>query len=74
MKWNEHSHRHGKELLQILHPDIVNEIQEIFNSLQPFPHGSKKGTTVKAYLSEAFIKKGGPKREGQTSTLIRMII
>jgi len=66
MKWNEHSHRHGKELLQILHPDIVNEIQEILNNLQPFPHGSKKGTTVKEYISEAFIKNGWTK-EGRAN-------
>ncbi len=61
MKYNEYSHRHGKELLQILHPDIVKEVEATLHSLDPFPHGSKKGTTVKDYLTEAFVQRGWTK-------------
>jgi len=31
MKYTEYSHRHGKELLQVLHPDILHEIQRILD-------------------------------------------
>jgi len=58
MRFNEYSHRHGKELLQILHPEIVKEIITIIDSLEPFSHGAKKGVTIKNYLCKAFIDNG----------------
>ncbi len=58
MKFNDYSHRHGKELLQVLHPDIHKEVIEILGKLQPFNHGAKKGTTAKEYITEAFKKQG----------------
>lgn len=58
MKFNEFSHRHGKELLKIIHPDILVEINNILMELDPFPHGSKKGVTVKNHICEAFISQG----------------
>ena len=61
MKFNDYSHRHGKELLEIIHPDIVKEIKTILNSLEPFPHGAKKGITVKEHISNAFLKNGWEK-------------
>jgi hypothetical protein len=58
MKYKDYSHRHGRELLQILHPSIFEEIRSLLTNLPPFPHGSKKGTTVKEYLCESFVKCG----------------
>jgi hypothetical protein len=58
MRYNEYSHRHGKELLQVLHPNVVKEIDSLLTSLDPYPHGSKKYGTVKDYITEAFVKKG----------------
>jgi predicted amidohydrolase len=61
MKYNQYSHRHGKELLEVLNKPVVKEIQDILNNLEPFPHGSKIGTTAKNYLTNAFIEKGWTK-------------
>lgn len=61
MRYNEYSHRHGKELLQMLHPDTLKEVRTILNKLELFPHGAKKGKTVKEYISEAFITQGWEK-------------
>jgi len=58
MRFTEYSHRHGKELLQVLHPEIVKEVEATLNDLAPFPHGTKKGETVKEYIRAAFEKKG----------------
>ena len=58
MRYNEYSHRHGKELLQVLHPDILKEVQAVLNKLEPFQHGAKKGETVKKYISRAFMAHG----------------
>jgi hypothetical protein len=64
MRYSEYSHRHGKELLQVLHPDILKEVQTIISKLEPFPHGAKKGETVKSYISDPFIAQGW-KKEGR---------
>lgn len=61
VKYKDYSHRHGKELLQILNPDILKEIQEILGTLEPFPHGKKKGETVKSYITDAFLEQGWEK-------------
>ena len=61
MKYNEHSHRHGRELLQVLHPEILKEIQAILGDTARFPHGAKKGQTVKNYLARAFVARGWEK-------------
>jgi len=61
MKYNEYSHRHGKELLKILHPNILKEIHLILDNLEPFPHGAEKGKTVKDHITEAFVAKGWEK-------------
>lgn len=61
MRYNDYSHRHGKELLHILHPQILKEIQIILKETPPFPHGSKKGLTAKNHLTEAFADYGWAK-------------
>jgi len=61
MKYTEYSHRHGKELLQVLHPDILHEIQRILDKTPPFPHGEKKGKTAKDHIAEAFALHGWQK-------------
>ena len=66
MRYNDFSHRHGKELLNILHPDIFKEIKTILNDTDPFSHGAKKGLTVKECLSEAFYSYGW-KKEGRAT-------
>jgi hypothetical protein len=58
MRYNEYSHRHGKELLQILHPHILTEIQKILADTAPFPHGARKGHTAKDYIANAFVEYG----------------
>jgi len=58
MRFNEYSHRHGRELLQLLNPDLYKEIRDILISLEPFPHGGTKGKTVKDYMRDEFIKRG----------------
>ena len=58
MKFEEYSHRHGQELVQLLHPELYKEILEILGNLPPFPHGEKKGITVKEYLNKAFAQHG----------------
>ena len=61
MRYNEYSHRHGKELLQVLHPSIFRETHTILNELDPFHHGAKKGNTAKNYICEAFVARGWEK-------------
>ena len=61
MRYNEYSHRHGKELLQVLHPGILKEVQTILERLDPFPHGAEKGKTVKEHIAEAFVAYGWEK-------------
>lgn len=58
MRYNEYSYRHGKELLQTLHPEIVKEIESLLKELPPYPHGKEKKKTAKTYLANAFIEKG----------------
>lgn len=66
MRYNEFSHRHGKELLQILHPDILSEVKTILDTSEPFLHGAKKGITVKNHLTDTFVYHGWQK-EGRAS-------
>ena len=47
MRHEEYSHRHGKELLQLLHPDVVEEVHAVLEALEPFAHGAKKHVTAK---------------------------
>jgi len=58
LRYNDYSHRHGKELLQILHPSILQEIDGILSQTPPFPHGAVKGQTVKQHLTDAFVAHG----------------
>jgi len=64
MRYNEYSHRHGRELLQVLHPDISGEVEAILRELEPFPHGTRKGKTVKDHICKAFVARGW-EREGR---------
>jgi hypothetical protein len=61
MRYNDYSHRHGKELLQVLHPDIFKEIETILSNTDPFPHGAQKGHTAKDYIAETFAAYGWEK-------------
>ncbi|MFW9843087.1 MAG: BglII/BstYI family type II restriction endonuclease [Candidatus Thorarchaeota archaeon] len=58
MRFNEYSHRHGKELLKLLHPRALKEIQTLLKKLAPFEHGEKKGKTVKEFLTPEFVALG----------------
>lgn len=58
MKFNEYSHRHGKELLQVLHPATAKEVTTILRDLESFPHGVEKNQTVTKHLIEAFSQHG----------------
>jgi len=58
MEFWDFSYRHEKELIQQLHPQQYQEIQQILSKLEPFPHGAIKGKTPKEYISEAFREHG----------------
>ena len=64
MRFTEYSHRHGKEILQVKQPKIVSEIENLLRDLTPFPHGQKKGVTVKKAITDAFAAKGWQKEGG----------
>jgi hypothetical protein len=61
MLYNEYSHRHGKELLQVLHPETLIEVQSILKELEAFPHGAQKQHTAKMCLTNAFCEQGWQK-------------
>lgn len=61
MKYNEYSHRHGRELVEILHPDRYKETSKMLQELEPYPHGTKKGKTARSYLIPRFERKGWEK-------------
>ncbi len=61
VKYNEVSFRNGKEILEIVSPDIHQEVGSIIEDLEPYPHGTKKGTTARQYLLAAFENKGWTK-------------
>ena len=42
MRYFDYSHRHGKELVLMLHPSEYDEIVTILTQLEPFPHGVVK--------------------------------
>ena len=56
MKFEEYSHRDGKELMFIKHEKELKEILEILTNLPRFPHGQTKNKTVKDYIASAFVK------------------
>ena len=58
MRFNEYSHRHGKEILALTHKNELNEIVSTLADLPKFPHGYKKNVTAKEYIASAFTKKG----------------
>ncbi len=58
MRISSYSHRHGKELLSLIHPDEYEDISSILSSLDPFPHGAEKNKTPKDYIAEAFVARG----------------
>jgi hypothetical protein len=58
MEFIDYSHRHGKELMQLTHPEELSEITDILRSLDPFPHGKAKNETPKEYISCAFRGRG----------------
>ena len=63
MRINEFSYRHGKELLQILHPDTYHEIKSLLEKSPPFVHGEIKGKTAKEDLTNIFTACGWIKEE-----------
>ena len=54
MRFFYYSHRHGKELVQMLHPKEYNEITSILTNLESFPHGAVKISTPVMHISEPF--------------------
>jgi len=58
MKFFDYSHRHGKELIQMLHPREFKEITSTLQKLEPFPHGAERNTTPVHHISESFSDKG----------------
>ena len=61
MRFSDYSYRHGRELLQLLHPDIYREVVNTLTDTLPFSHGAAKGRTVKDYLTDAFVERGWQK-------------
>lgn len=58
MEYFEYSHRLGKELFQMLHPNEYEEITSLLKNLSPFPHGKVKFQTPVSYISEEFRRLG----------------
>jgi hypothetical protein len=58
MEFSEYSFRHGKEIIQITHPEILNEITNVLESLEPFAYGAKKNITPKKLIAKAFEGQG----------------
>lgn len=61
MRFNEYSHRHGKELLQLTHEPELNDILSVLRRLPAFPHGQTKNHTVRNYLAPEFVNLGWTK-------------
>ncbi len=58
MRYVEYSHRHGRELLHVLHPAVFSEVKKTLGGLPPFPHVKTKGVTVKQHITDAFVASG----------------
>ncbi|MHA1973323.1 MAG: BglII/BstYI family type II restriction endonuclease [Candidatus Hodarchaeales archaeon] len=58
MEFSEYSFRHGKEILQITHSEILNEISDVLDSLEPFAYGAKKNITPKTLIANVFESRG----------------
>ena len=54
MRFFDYSHRHGRELTSITHPEEFQDIENVLKSLEPFPHGMEKNITPKNYIAQAF--------------------
>jgi len=58
MRFNQYSHRHGKEILQLTHKQEMDEIFTVLQSLHEFKHGATKGETVKGVIASEFKRLG----------------
>ena len=58
MHFFDYSHRHGRELLTLTHPEEFSDIKNILENLDPFPHGTIKNRTSKEYIASAFESQG----------------
>ena len=58
MRFFDYSHRHGKELVQMLHPTEYEEITSILRGLEPFPHETVKNSTPVTHINEPFEERG----------------
>lgn len=58
MRFKDYSHRHGKELLQLIRPGLYSEITESLSGLPAYQHGSEKGKTVKSLMEFSFKRLG----------------
>lgn len=50
----QYSHRQGRELMELLHPDELSEIIDVLTSLEPYLHGEIKMQTPKNVIAQAF--------------------
>ncbi len=58
MNYKEYSYRHGKELFEVLHPDLYTEVCELLEKTDRFTHGQKKNYTIKHVFNHQFITRG----------------
>jgi len=58
MKFFDYSHRHGKELLELLNPREYHEVIDILSELPPFPNGQEKMKTPKQIIADEFSTMG----------------
>jgi len=58
MRFDEYSHRHGKELLEVTHNAEYNQIKDILSRIPPFPHGVERNKTPKMTIADSFIQNG----------------
>jgi len=58
LRFNDYSHRHGRELMMMTHQAELDDIVSVLSSLPGFPHGRTKNKTPKEYIAREFVKRG----------------
>ena len=58
MNFKDYSHRHGKELISLTHPNEYQEICSILERVPHYAHGSQKNSTPKEVIAAEYRKLG----------------
>ncbi len=58
MRFNEYSHRRGKELCRDLHRDVFQEVRSILAVLEPCSRGTEEDGSVDDHIAWEFVERG----------------